>query len=58
MFFVDVIQFRREDDSHDDSVNSDDFAEDNGDQVFSSYTWRLDTSTKDRRAGDEDAPAE
>lgn len=49
-------QFRREHDAHNDTVDSDDLAENNGDQVLGADAWRFDTTTKDRSSGDEDSP--
>jgi hypothetical protein len=46
-----------EDDGHDDAVDGDDFAEDNGDQVLGSYPGSLDTTTDDGHTSCEDAPA-
>ena len=51
-----LVHLGGEDDGHDDTVNSDDFAEDDGDQVLGSYPWRLDTSTDDGHTGCPDAP--
>jgi hypothetical protein len=44
---VDLVELRGEDDGHDDAVNGDDFAEDNGDQVLRSNSRCFDTSTQD-----------
>lgn len=41
------LKFRGEDDGHDDSVDGNDFAKDNGDQVLRSYTRGLDTAADD-----------
>lgn len=46
----------RKDNGHDDAVDGDDFAEDDGDQVLCSDSGGLDTTTEDGCAGDEDAP--
>lgn len=43
----DIVEFRREDDGHDNTVDGYDFAEDNGDQVLGSYPGGFDTSTND-----------
>ena len=51
------VQLGREDDGHDDAVDGDDFAEDDGDQVLGSDSRRPDTSAEDGRACDENAPA-
>ena len=51
-----LVHLRGEDDGHDDTVNSDDFAEDDGDQVLGSYPRRLDTSTHDGHTGCPDSP--
>jgi hypothetical protein len=49
-------QLGGEDDGHDDAVDGDDFAKDNGDQVLRSYPGRLDTSAEDGDAGCPDSP--
>lgn len=51
-----LIHLGGEDDGHDDTVNGDDFAEDDGDQVLGSYPRRLDTSTHDGHTGCPDSP--
>lgn len=53
---IDVADEGREDDGHDDTVDGDDFAEDDGDQVLGSDSRRFDTGTEDGRARDEDTP--
>jgi len=45
-----------EDNGHNDTVDGDDFAEDNGDQVLGANTGCLNTSTEDGGTSDEDAP--
>jgi hypothetical protein len=45
-----------EDDRHDDTVDGDDFAEDDGDEVLGSYPWGAHAAAEDGCAGDEDAP--
>jgi hypothetical protein len=45
-----------EDDGHDDTVDGDDLAEDDGNQVLCPDSWGLDTTSQDRGAGDEDTP--
>lgn len=42
------VEFRRKDNGHDDTVDSDDFAENNGDQVLRSDSRSLDTSADNR----------
>jgi hypothetical protein len=54
---VDLVEFRGEDDGHDDAVNGDNFAEDDGDQVLRSYPGCLDTSTENRDTCCPDSPA-
>jgi hypothetical protein len=49
-------QLRGEDNGHDDAVDGDDLAEDDGDQVLRSNPGRLDTSTEDGDAGCPDSP--
>jgi hypothetical protein len=51
------VKLRGEDDGHDYAVDGDDFAEDDGNEVLSSNSRCLDTTTDDGRAGDEDPPA-
>lgn len=46
-----------EDDGHDDAVDGNDFAENDGDQVLGSYPGSLDTTTDDGHTSCEDAPA-
>jgi hypothetical protein len=46
-----------EDDGHDDTVDGDDLAEDDGDEVLGSDSGSLDACTEDGRSGNEDAPA-
>jgi len=46
----------RKDNGHDDTVDGDDFAEDNRDQVLCSDSGSLDTTTEDRGTGNEDTP--
>jgi hypothetical protein len=48
----------RKDNGHDDTVDGDDFAENDGDQVLCSDSGSLDTTTKDRGTGDEDTPVD
>lgn len=48
----------RKDNGHDDTVNGDDFAENDGDQVLCSDSGSLDTTTEDRGTGNEDTPVE
>jgi len=49
-------QFGREDDAHDDTVDGDNLAENNRDQVLGADSWRLDTTTEDRSSSNEDSP--
>lgn len=49
---------RREDYRHDDTVNGDDLAEDDGDEILRSYAWGFDAASEDRYAGYEDAPGD
>jgi hypothetical protein len=51
-----MVQLRGEDDGHNDAVDGNDFAEDDGDQVLRSYPWRLDTSADDGDTGRPDSP--
>ena len=51
-----MLQFGAEDDAHDDAVDGDDFAEDDGDEVFGADAGGFDAAAQDRGAGDEDAP--
>ena len=53
-----LVHLGGEDDGHDDAVDGDDFAKDDGDQVLSSYPWCLDTSTEDGHTGCPDAPSQ
>jgi hypothetical protein len=48
----------RKDDGHNHTVNGDDFAENDGDQVLCSDSGSLDTTTEDRGTGNEDTPVE
>lgn len=45
-----------EDDGHDDAVDGDDFAEDDGDEVLGADARGFDAAADNRGAGDEDAP--
>lgn len=45
-----------EDDGHDDAVDGDDLAENNGEQVLGSDSRGADTRTENGRSGDEDTP--
>ena len=58
MFFRDKVEFGGEDDGHDDAVDGDDFAEDDGDEVLGADAGRFDAATENGGAGDEDAPIE
>lgn len=51
-----LVHLGGEDDGHDDAVDGDDFAEDDGDQVLGSYPRCLDTSTDDGHTGGPDSP--
>lgn len=42
-----TVEFRAEDNGHDDTVDSDDFAEDNRDQVLCANTWCFDSASQD-----------
>ena len=53
----DQVEFCGEDDGHDDAVDGDDFAEDDGDEVLGPYSWGFDAAAQDGGAGYEDAPA-
>ncbi len=55
---LDGVQLAREDDGHDDAVDGDDLAEDDGDEVLGADARGADTAAKDGRAGDEDAPGD
>lgn len=46
----------RKDDGHDDTVDGDDLAENDGDQVLCSDSGSLDTTSEDRGAGNENTP--
>lgn len=46
-----------EDNGHDDTVDGDDLAEDDGDEVLGTDARRPNATAEDRGAGDEDAPA-
>ena len=52
------VEFRGEDDGHDDAVDGDDFAKDDGDEVFGSYSGGFDAAADNGGAGDEYAPVE
>ena len=54
---LDGVNLGGEDDGHDDAVDGDDLAEDDGDEVLGADARRPDAGTEDRRAGDEDSPA-
>lgn len=49
-------ELRGEDDGHDDTVDRDHFAEDDGDQVLRPYSRGFDTAAEDRDPSDEDSP--
>jgi hypothetical protein len=53
---VNLVELRGEDDGHDDAVDGDDLAENDGDQVLRSYPRCLDTSTNDRNTGSPNSP--
>jgi hypothetical protein len=53
---VELGELGGEDDGHDDAVDGDDFAENNGDQVLRSYPGCLDTSTEDGDTSGPDSP--
>ena len=55
--FIHGFQLGGEDDGHDDAVDGDDFAEDDGDKVLGSDPRRFDSAAQDRCAGYEDAPS-
>ena len=57
LVFGDHLDQRGKDDRHNDTVDGDDFAEDDGDEVLRSYSWSFDAASEDGCAGDEDAPA-
>ena len=50
-------QLGREDDGHDDAVDGDDLAEDDGDEVLGADAGCFDATSEDGGAGDEDTPA-
>lgn len=50
------VDFRGEDDGHDDAIDGDDLAEDDGDEILGADTGSFDTTAQDRRTGNEDAP--
>jgi len=58
VFALNRIQLRREHNRHDNTVDSNDFAEDDGDQILGSDSRCLDAAAEDGRAGNEDAPVE
>lgn len=47
---------RTKNNGHNDAVDGDDLAEDDGNEVLGSYPWRLDTTADDGGSGDEDSP--
>jgi hypothetical protein len=51
-----LLQLRREDNGHDDTVDGDDFAENDGDEVLGSDTRGFDAASEDGCAGDKDSP--
>lgn len=51
VFGLDAVKLGSEDDGHDHTVNGDDLAENNRNQVLRSDSRSLNTSTQDRRAG-------
>lgn len=53
---LDAIQLGGEDDGHDDAVDGDDLAEDDGDEVLGSDTGGANTAADDRGSSYEDAP--
>lgn len=53
---LDTGEFGGEDDGHDDAVDGDDFAENNGDQVLGSDAWGADTTADDGGTGNENTP--
>ena len=53
---VNVADVGGEDDGHDDAVDGDDFAEDDGDQVLRSYPGCLDASTDNGHTSCPDTP--
>lgn len=52
----DGVDLSREDNGHDDTVDGDDFAENDGDQVLCSDTRSFNTAAENRRSGNEDSP--
>jgi hypothetical protein len=48
----------RKDNGHDDTVDGDDFTENDRDQVLCSDSGSLDTTTENRRTGNEDTPVD
>ena len=50
------IELRTEHNRHDDTVDGDDFAEDDRDEIFCSDAWRADAAAENRGAGYEDTP--
>lgn len=56
LFFRDVVELGREDDGHDDAIYGDDFAEDDGNEVFCADAGRFNAAADDGGAGYEDAP--
>lgn len=53
---MDGLDFGGEDNGHDDAVDGDDLAEDDGDQVLGSDSRSLDAGAEDGGSGDEDTP--
>lgn len=53
---MDGLDFGGEDNGHDDAVDGDDLAEDDGDQVLCSDSRSLDAGAEDGGSGDEDTP--
>ena len=49
-------KFGRKDDAHDDTVDGDNLAENDRDQVLGADSWRLNTTTEDRSSGNKDSP--
>lgn len=54
---VELGELGGEDDGHDDAVNGDDFAENDGDQILGSYPRRLNTSSENGNTCRPDSPA-
>lgn len=50
-------EFGREDDGHDDTVDGNDFAEDDGDEILGSDAWGFHTAAEDGCASNEYAPS-